>query len=59
MSVAKLVAVEGSGNSLDRSQQITEAIKQACYDHGDGAPLSLVIGCLEIAKMELMDEAKE
>lgn len=59
MTVAKLVAVQGGGSGVDRSQAITEAIKQACYDHGDGAPISLVIGCLEIAKMELLDEAKE
>jgi len=59
VSVAKLVALECSGNSIDRSQVITDAIKQACYDHGEGASLALVIGCLEIAKAEILEENRE
>ena len=30
MSVVKFTAHEGKGNDLDRSMQITEAIKRAC-----------------------------
>ena len=41
MSVVKFTAHEGRGNNLDRSVQITEAIKRACYENGEG--LALII----------------
>ena len=59
MSVIKLTAHEGNGNALDRSVQITDAIKAACYEHGDGLALAFVIGCLEIAKAEILEEQRE
>ena len=59
MSVIKFIAHEGKGNDLDRSVQITEAIKRACYDNGEGLALAFVIGCLEIAKIELLEEQKQ
>lgn len=59
MSVVKLTAVEGKGTTLDRSEELCEAIKRACYDTGEGMPVSMVIGCLEIAKAEIMREQEE
>ncbi len=59
MSVIKFTPVEGKGTSLDRSVQITEAIKRACYENGEGLALAFVIGCLEIAKIEIMEDQKE
>jgi hypothetical protein len=58
MSVVRLTAVEGKGNDLDRSVLITEAIKRACYENGEGVALAFVLGCLEIAKVEIMEEQK-
>ncbi len=59
MSVVKFTAVEGKGNDLDRSVQITEAIKRACYENGEGMSLAFVLGCIEIAKVEIMEDQKE
>jgi hypothetical protein len=57
-NVTKFTAVEGKGNDLDRSVQITEAIKRACYENGEGLALAFVIGCLEIAKIEILEDQK-
>jgi len=59
MSVVKFTAHEGKGNTLDRSEELCEAIKAACYEAGDGMPISMVIGCLEIAKAEILQEQQE
>jgi hypothetical protein len=59
MSVVSLTAVEGKGTSLDRSMELTEAIKEAVYRIGDGLPVALVVGCMEIAKAEILLEQRE
>jgi hypothetical protein len=59
MSIVRLTPIEGRGTDLDRSVQITNAIKQACYENGDGLALAFVIGCLEIAKAEILEEQKQ
>lgn len=59
MSVVSLTPVNGKGNTLDRSEELCEAIKRAVYEVGDGLPISMVIGCLEIAKMEILQGAGE
>jgi hypothetical protein len=59
MSVFKLTKVEGNGNTLDRAVQITEAIKDACYKHGEGMAVAFIIGCLEIAKAEILEDQRE
>jgi hypothetical protein len=59
MSVIKLQSIEGKGTPVDRSVDLCEAIKAACYEVGDGMALATVIGCLEIAKLEIMQEASE
>ena len=59
MSLIKFTAVEGKGTTLDRSEELCEAIKEVCYRIGDGVPLAIVIGCLEIAKTEILNEQRE
>ena len=59
MSVVKFTAHDGKGNTLDRSEELCESIKAACYAVGEGMPVSMVIGCLEIAKAEIMREQQE
>jgi len=58
MTVVTLKPIEGSGNDIDRSVQITKAIKRACYENGEGMALAFVLGCLEIAKSEIMEDQK-
>jgi len=59
MSVVKFTPIDGPGNDLDRSRAMTTAIKQACYETGHGLSLAFVLGCLEIAKWEIMEEQKQ
>ena len=59
MSVVKFTSIPGKGSDLDRSVQITEAIKRACYENGEGLPLAFVLGCIEIAKTEIMEDQKQ
>ena len=59
MSVVNLTPIKGKGTMLDRSEELCEAIKRACYEVGDGMPVSMVIGCLEIAKTEIIQEQQE
>jgi hypothetical protein len=59
MSIVKFTAVEGKGTSLDRSEELCDAIKEVCYRLGEGAPVTMVIGCLEIAKIEILEGHRE
>lgn len=56
VSVIKLTAVEGRGTGVDRAMELVEAIKEACYSLGEGAPVSLIIGALEIAKYDILKD---
>lgn len=58
MSLHPLKPIDGSGRALDRSEELCDAIKEVCYQVGNGMPLSTVIGVLEIAKAEILQEAK-
>lgn len=58
MTVQKLVLIEGQGKVLDRAEALCEAIKATCYGVGEGMPLAAVIGCLEIAKAEILEDSK-
>lgn len=58
MTVHKLTIVEGKGTIPDRSEELCQAIKDAVYEIGDGMPIAAVIGCLEIAKLEIMRDAE-
>lgn len=54
MTHITLLAKEGKGRTLDRTAELCEAIKNVCYEVGEGMPLAAVIGCLDIAKMEIV-----
>lgn len=56
-SVTRFQPIEGSGRGVDRTLELCEAIKDACYRIGEGMPVAAVVGCLEIAKAEIMQEA--
>ena len=50
--------IVGGQSAPDRAGELVEAIKDLVYDQADGLSLALVIGCLEIAKSELLAEAE-
>jgi hypothetical protein len=51
--------MEGGGAVLDRAEQLSDAIKSACYENAEGLPLALVLGVLEIVKAEILEEHRE
>jgi hypothetical protein len=59
MSVVKLEPVTGAGTPVDRSAELCRAIKETCYRVGLGMPTAAVVGCLEIAKIEIIQEQSE
>jgi hypothetical protein len=59
MSVTEFRKIEGKGTGVDRAAEICEAIKETCYRLGDGAPVSLIIGALEIAKYDILKDHEE
>lgn len=56
MSVVKFAKIDGGGTGIDRSAAITEAIKRACYENAEGLPLAFVLGCIEIAKADILKD---
>jgi hypothetical protein len=56
MTVVTFKPIAGEGSTVDRSVELVDAIKAACYDIADGVALSVIIGCLEIAKLEMIEE---
>lgn len=54
-----LSVITGSGRQTDRTEEVVAAIIAAIYDTADGMTLAAVIGCLEFAKMAVIDEARE
>ena len=56
MTVVKFAQVVGGGTGIDRSVTITEAIKRACYENAEGLPLAFVLGCIEIAKADILKD---
>ena len=53
-----ITAIKGSGNSLDRAEEVINAIKDAVYETADGMSFAAVIGCIEIAKLEILKGKK-
>ena len=53
-----ITAIKGSGNSLDRAEEVINAIKDAVYETADGMSFAAVIGCIEIAKLEILRGTK-
>lgn len=54
-----IIAITTSGRPLDRAEELTEALKDAVYRFGEGLPIATVIGCLEIAKIEILQDHQE
>ena len=47
---------EGKGREVDRGGNLMEAILQAIDDHAEGMTVIAVLGCLELAKIAVLDE---
>jgi len=52
----ELSVITGAGPTEDRADAGCEAIKGVIYEHGAGLSLAAVIGGLEIAKSEILQE---
>lgn len=48
---------DGEGDVKSRSTELVDKIKALAYQY-PGLPVSAIIGCLEIAKVELIREAE-
>ena len=59
MSVTEFRKIEGAGTGVDRATEICEAVKEVCYRLGEGAPVSLIIGALEIAKYDILKDHEQ
>lgn len=47
---------EGKGREVDRGGALMDAILQAIDDHAEGMTVIAVLGCLELAKVAVLDE---
>jgi len=47
---------ESKGREVDRGGNLMEAILQAIDDHAEGMTVIAVLGCLELAKIAVLDE---
>jgi hypothetical protein len=50
--------IEGKGRETDRGGALMEAILQAIDDHAEGMTVVSVIGCLEMAKLIVLQESE-
>jgi hypothetical protein len=51
--------IEGKGREYDRSAELVEAIMAAVYEKAQGMSVAAFVGCLEIAKLEIISEQGE
>ena len=57
--VSNIVAIQGSGTTVDRASALLEEIKDVCYTAaGDGISLAVVLGVLQIAGHDLLQECE-
>jgi hypothetical protein len=57
--VSNVVAIQGSGNTVDRAAALAEELKEVCYTAaGDGISLAVVLGVLQIVAHELIRECE-
>ena len=49
---------EGKGREVDRGGALMEAILQAIDEHAEGMTVIAVLGCLELAKVAVLDESE-
>lgn len=47
---------EGKGREVDRGGALMHAILKAIDDHAEGMTVIAVLGCLELAKIAVLDE---
>lgn len=52
----ELSVIAGAGPAEDRADALCKAIKGVIYEHGAGLALAAIIGVLEIAKSEILQE---
>ena len=51
--------MRGPGQRSGQIRADHRSIKRACYENGEGLALAFVLGCLEIAKVEILEEQKQ
>lgn len=51
-------AITGGKSHFDLAEEMCNKIKEVVYTYSDRVPLALAVGVIEIAKMEIMEEAK-
>ena len=44
---------------MSAATELVEALKAVVYDKGEGLSVALVIGAIEIAKMDILRDAEE
>lgn len=59
MSVIKLTALEGDGTPADRTYDLTFEICELIREKGIGMTVANIVGCLEMAKMTIVQENEE
>lgn len=57
-TLLKLFTATTSKSQFDLAEEMCNKIKEVVYTYSDRVPLALAIGVIEIAKMEVMEEAK-
>jgi hypothetical protein len=50
---------EGKGREVDRGGVLMKAILQAIDNHAEGMTVISILGCLELAKIAVLDESEE
>jgi DNA-binding protein len=59
-AAGNIVAIHGSGTTIDRATALSEQVKQVCYAAaGDGISLAVVLGVLTIVGHELIQECQK
>jgi len=57
--MTNVVAIQGSGTTIDRAAALSEELKEVCYKAaGDGISLAVVLGVLQIVGHELLKECE-
>lgn len=54
---AQLKPISGAGNHKDRAAELAREICDLVLERGEGMTFAAVIGCLEIVKMQMFEEA--
>ena len=57
--MSEVTVFQGGQRPTEAADEMCEAVKAAVYQFADRVPLALAIGVLEIAKFDILDEAKD